>query len=91
MWEERDRSDDLLWTGSACREYQLWRERYPGRLSEIEEAFARAMEAVARRRTRRRQSIIAGVVAASLIVAASTTALWRRSVQEPAAPRLRSS
>src|SRR4030095_5856673 len=36
-WRERGRPDDLLWTGAARREVELWRERYPGRLSPIEE------------------------------------------------------
>ena len=43
-WQERDRPDDLLWVGSAYREYQLWRERYPGGLSGDERRFVAAME-----------------------------------------------
>ena len=31
LWEEKGRPADLLWTGTAFREYELWRERYPGR------------------------------------------------------------
>ena len=27
MWEEHRRSEDFLWTGTAFREFQLWRER----------------------------------------------------------------
>ena len=34
LWEERGKPEDLLWTGTSYQEYQLWRERYPGRLSE---------------------------------------------------------
>jgi WD40 repeat protein len=79
-WQERDRPDDLLWTGSAFREYQLWRERYPGHLSEIEGAFAAAMEALAARRRQRRRLTFTGVLAAAIVVAAVTTGLWRQSV-----------
>jgi hypothetical protein len=73
-WEERGRSDDLLWSGSAFREYALWRERYPGGLSELEEVFAAAMTALAtRRRRRRRVAVVAAIVlaaAAAIIVGA---------------------
>jgi len=40
IWAERGRSPDLLWTGAAYFEYQLWRQRYPGGLTSTEEAFA---------------------------------------------------
>ena len=43
LWEQKSRSDDLLWTGTAFREFELWRERYPGGLSSSEESFAQAM------------------------------------------------
>jgi serine/threonine protein kinase len=43
LWDSHDRSIDLLWTGTAVREYELWRERYPGGLSDLEEQFGDAM------------------------------------------------
>ena len=46
-WDEHGRSDDPLWTGSAYREFAVWRERYPGGLTETEEAFAEAMTSLA--------------------------------------------
>jgi WD40 repeat protein len=58
-WEEHERSDDLLWTGSAYREFSLWRERYPGGLTETEEAFGAAMTRHAMRRRRRRRLAVA--------------------------------
>ncbi len=79
LWHERGRSDDLLWTGSAYREFRLWRERYPGGLGATEDAFARAMVALAERRRRRRRLAVASLLAASLAVAAVTALLWRRS------------
>ena len=44
MWVERGRPEDLLWTGTSYKEYELWRERYEGGLSESEETFARRHE-----------------------------------------------
>ena len=43
LWEERGKPEDLLWTGTSFREYELWRERYAGTLSASEDTFARAM------------------------------------------------
>ena len=28
-WDDHDRTNDCLWTGTAYREYRLWRDRYP--------------------------------------------------------------
>jgi WD40 repeat protein len=77
-WQEHDRSDDLLWTGSAYREFSVWRERYPGGLSETEEAFAQAMTAHAKRRRRRRRI----AVAASFVVLLTVLAIVGISRQQ---------
>ncbi|HSL19503.1 MAG TPA: winged helix-turn-helix domain-containing protein [Methylomirabilota bacterium] len=82
IWNEHDRSDDLLWTGSAFREFAVWRERYPGGLSELEEDFAAAMTSLATRRRRRRRIAAAAALAFAVVVAAVFGTLWRRSVQE---------
>jgi hypothetical protein len=55
MWDQHERPEDLLWTGTALQEFKLWRERYPGRLSELEQDFAHALVTHAERRTRRRR------------------------------------
>jgi WD40 repeat protein len=81
-WEEHDRSDDRLWAGTAFREYRLWRERYPGGLTETEEAFAAAMTSLATRRKRRRRVAATVGVAVLLAVLTAVTGLWRRSVQQ---------
>jgi WD40 repeat protein/predicted Ser/Thr protein kinase len=80
-WAEHDRSDDLLWTGSAFREYAVWRERYPGGLTEIEEAFGEAMTSLAGRRRRRRRVAVSSAMVVLLVVAAALSLLWRRSVE----------
>ena len=56
LWDQRGRAEDFLWTGTAYREYQLWRERYPGGLTALEEAFARAMHRARAAARRRRQA-----------------------------------
>jgi WD40 repeat protein len=79
-WDDQGRSDDTLWTGSTYREFAVWRERYPGGLTEIEEAFAAAMRSLATRRRRRRRVAAAAVLALALVVAIVFATLWRRSV-----------
>jgi DNA-binding winged helix-turn-helix (wHTH) protein/WD40 repeat protein len=80
-WHERGRSDDLLWSGSAFREFALWRERNPGRLTDTEEAFASAMTGLAGRRRRRRRLAVGFIVTALLVGLAVTWSLWQRSVR----------
>ncbi len=79
LWEEKGRSPDVLWSGMAFREFELWRERYAGKLTALEEDFARSMTDRARRRKRLRRLVAGSVVAAAVIVAAVTGLLWRRS------------
>ena len=79
-WIEHDRHDDLLWTGAAFRECQLWRERYPGGLTDTEEAFAAAMTSLAGRRRVRRHMAVAAILVIAVVVTAVTSILWRRSV-----------
>ena len=74
-WEERGRPSELLWTGSPYREFVLWRERYPGGLTALEEEFAGAMSGLATRRRRRRRVVAFSMVVAALAVAAVMTGL----------------
>ena len=52
LWEERGRPDDLLWTGTSEREFGLWRDRYPGKLTALEEEFASAIRGASGNRSR---------------------------------------
>jgi WD40 repeat protein len=72
----------MMWTGSAYREFAVWRERYPGGLTEVEGAFAAAMTSFATRRRRRRRIAAAAVLTIAVVVAAGFATLWRRSVLE---------
>jgi WD40 repeat protein len=79
LWEEKGRSPDVLWSGTAFREFELWRERYAGKLTALEEDFARSMTERARRRRRLRRLAVGSVVTAAVVVATVTGLLWRRS------------
>jgi WD40 repeat protein len=69
LWDERGRPADLLWTGTSYREFLTWRERYPGGLTAVEEAYARATIANAERRARlKRLSVTAAFVALLAVV-----------------------
>jgi WD40 repeat protein len=52
LWDEKGRTEDLLWTGTAYQEFALWRGRYTGALTALEEEFARSMAGRARQRRR---------------------------------------
>ena len=79
LWQERDRTEDLLWAGASYLDYRVWRERYPGGLSSVEEDFAKAMASNADRKRRRRRAVIAAVVVALAVGLGITAALWSRS------------
>ncbi len=70
LWEEKNRTADLLWTGTAYQEFELWRERYPGRLTALESDFARSMADKAQRRKR-----LLTAAAISVIVALAGVAI----------------
>jgi WD40 repeat protein len=79
LWDEKGRTEDLLWSGTSFREYELWHERYAGALTALEEDFARCMAERAQRQRRRRRLAVGAVIAAALLVAAVTGGLWRKS------------
>ncbi len=85
LWGEKGRPDDLLWTGTSRREFELWRERYPGGLTALEEDFAQAMVERARRRKRLRRIAAAAVVVGLSVIAAAIAVSRHR---EGAARRL---
>jgi len=67
QWDERGRGKGLLWRKEALMEYRLWRSRDPGRLTEVEEAFAHASLAEeARGRRLQRTALVAVLVGLSI-------------------------
>jgi len=92
LWEERDRPRDLLWTGSSFREFQVWRERYPGGLSSTEISFERAMIEQAGRRRKRRRLAVTSVISLLVVVVVVIGWFWREAglaAQEAKAEALR--
>ena len=79
LWLDRGKTDDLLWSGQAYRDFALWRERYPVPLTATEDAFASAMEKSAARQRRRRRAAAASSLGLAALVAISSSVLWRRS------------
>ena len=79
LWDERGRPIGLLWTGPSFTEYVVWRARYTGRLTALEQAFGKAMEAQAGRRRRQARVAIGTAFAVLLVVLAVVSQLWMRS------------
>ncbi len=79
LWEQHGRSTDRLWTGTAVKEFQLWRERYSGALTTTEEFFAQAMARHAERRRRRRRLAVSAVIILLLGGMSVIAAFWHRS------------
>jgi serine/threonine protein kinase/WD40 repeat protein len=82
LWEEKRRPADLLWTETSYQEYEVWRARYPGGLSEVEEMFAKAMVSQATRRRQTRRMVYAAVLGAVILGASGLGVLLRKSVRE---------
>jgi WD40 repeat protein/serine/threonine protein kinase len=68
QWADRGRTRDLLWRGKALAEYELWRARYPGALTTLEEDFGRQSLAAARRGRHLRRGVLV-VIGTGLVVA----------------------
>ena len=77
-----NRASDYLWTGKAFREFSVWREDYPGGLTDLEEEFAAAMTSLATRKRRRSRMVVAAIISMLLAVLAVVGTLWQRSVQQ---------
>ena len=82
LWDDHERASDYLWTGKAFRAFSVWREDYPGGLTDLEEEFAEAMTSYATLRRRQRRIAGAAVMCIAAAVAVVFGLLWRRSVQE---------
>ncbi len=82
LWEEKNRSPDVLWSGTALQEFELWRERYAGKLTAVEESFAGAMLERDRRRRRWRRAAVAAVIVALATVAAIVSVSRHQAVRQ---------
>ena len=78
LWDERGRPPELLWSGTSLHELKLWRERYLGRLSDLEGSFVAAcLHRAERHRTRRRRLVAAAFLVLAGVAAAIGVALWQ--------------
>jgi WD40 repeat protein len=82
IWDQQNRAEDLLWTGMAYKEYEVWRVRYPGGLTDLEKAFGEAMSKHVRLRSRRKRLAVTAVLVFALLAVLGTGTMWRRSVSE---------
>jgi len=81
QWQERGRPRGLLWRDEALAEYKVWRSRYPGALTEVEQSFGRASLAEADRGRRlKRRTLIAAF--AALAVGLTVMFQLRRRAEE---------
>ncbi len=78
LWDEKGRTDDLLWTGTAYQEFALWRGRYSGALTALEEDFVKAMAGKAQRH---RRLVRLAVATAFVLVTAIAIAIGFSRVQ----------
>jgi WD40 repeat protein len=78
-WQDRGRPEDLLWSGTAYRDFALWRERYPGGLTATEQAFAEAAARLAGRRRRRRRLAVGAMVTVLALGLGVVATFWRRA------------
>lgn len=79
LWNEKGRPGDLLWSGTSFRELELWRERYPGALTTVEDDFSRAMVGRAELRKRRQALGVAAIFGTLLLVLSVIGILLRRT------------
>ena len=79
LWEQRNRSEDLLWTGTAFLEFQAWSQRYPGGLTSTEEAFAQAMVRRANKKRMQRRIAISATFVVLLSMLAVISNFWHKA------------
>ena len=82
LWQDRSGAEDLLWTGASYLDYRAWRERFPEKLSSVEEEFAASMTRLANRNRTRRRIAIATLLVALTVGLGVMGGLWRRSKEE---------
>jgi WD40 repeat protein len=73
QWDARGRLHGLLWRGDVLAEFKLWRSRYRGRLTELEQQFCDACLRDDARRVRRTRALLA---AAFTVLATASVVLY---------------
>ncbi|MBK9071535.1 MAG: protein kinase [Myxococcales bacterium] len=67
QWHERGRPRGLLWRDEALAEYQMWRARYPGAVTTVENDFGVASVALDKRTRRIKRALLATAITALVI------------------------
>jgi formylglycine-generating enzyme required for sulfatase activity/serine/threonine protein kinase len=80
QWTERGRPRGLLWRDEALVEYRIWRARYPGNLTDAEEAFASSSLRESRRAVRRQRLLVGGALA-TLVAMLVTVSYMQRATK----------
>lgn len=68
QWHDRGRAKGLLWRGEALLEYRVWRARYQGAVTRVEDEFAAASIREDARGKRIRRALLVSAFAAMLAV-----------------------
>jgi WD40 repeat protein len=79
LWEKKNRTEDLLWTGTAFQEYQNWRKEYKGGLTTTEDAFAQAMVRRANKQRNRKRITISTIFVVLLGIIAIISNFWHKA------------
>jgi WD40 repeat protein/serine/threonine protein kinase len=70
QWQERAYPKGLLWRDDALTEYKLWRERYQGKLTDLEEDFGKASILESTRNQRLKKRLLVSAVTLLILGAA---------------------
>jgi WD40 repeat protein len=81
FWDQKGRPPDLLWTGTAYREFEVWKERYPGALTALEDDFGKAMRGRVLRRRRLGRTAVAPVIVGLAGIAVAIGVARQQAVQ----------
>jgi WD40 repeat protein len=82
QWAERGKPQGLLWRDEPLAEYRLWRTRYTGALTELEDEFGSESVALANRAVRRRRIVLASAFAVLAAGAITMTLLGFKATRE---------
>lgn len=79
LWEQKNRANDVLWTGTSYKEFEIWKDRYPGGLTATEQAFTNAMVQNAGKLRRKRRIAVVVMFVVLLSVLAAISNFWRNA------------
>jgi|GEM_PF-1262335 len=72
-WHTNDCQPGLLWTGAMHDAAAQWRQRWPGRLTDVELAFLDAADSTSARTRQLKMALVIGAISVALLVALGST------------------